>query len=146
MPRFILAEKLAALDDAASCASSGAPHRDSRDDRGLRSTDGSGICHTYPSDGRGISPPKTLMTNFYNSDSAFCINRVSANAQRAWLSAGEVIHLTVEFYQRNDIEELCPSSSVIQSQGRTMRDMMRAGIPLEKIVPSSPPMIGVPAH
>ena len=92
MPRFILAEKLAALDDAASCASSGAPHRDSRDDRGLRSTDGSGICHTYPSDGRGISPPKTLMTNFYNSDSAFCINRVSANAQRAWLSAGEVIH------------------------------------------------------
>jgi predicted DNA-binding helix-hairpin-helix protein len=70
--------KLAMLADAAkydaSCASSGAPRRDSRNGRGLGSTTGTGICHSYAPDGRCISLLKILLTNFCVFDCAYCIN------------------------------------------------------------------------
>ena len=51
--------KLIILADAAkydaSCASSGTSTRDSSDGRGLGSTEGAGICHSYAPDGRCIS-------------------------------------------------------------------------------------------
>ena len=52
--------KLEILADAAkydaSCASSGTEKRDSRDGKGIGSTDaGMGICHSYAPDGRCIS-------------------------------------------------------------------------------------------
>src|SRR6478735_1192301 len=54
-----LHRKLAILADAAkydaSCASSGAGGRNSRDGKGLGSTTGSGICHAYTPDGRCVS-------------------------------------------------------------------------------------------
>ena len=52
-------QKLEILADAAkydaSCASSGTAKRNSRDGKGLGSTEGMGICHAYAPDGRCIS-------------------------------------------------------------------------------------------
>jgi predicted DNA-binding helix-hairpin-helix protein len=51
-----LARKLAILADAAkydaSCASSGTTERNSRNSKGIGSTTGTGICHSYTPDGR----------------------------------------------------------------------------------------------
>ena len=83
-----LKRKLAILSDAAkydaSCASSGAAKRDSRDGKGVGSSDGGmGICHAYAPDGRCISLLKILLTNFCIYDCAYCVNRVSSNVARA---------------------------------------------------------------
>ena len=59
--------KLAILADAAkydaSCASSGTVKRNSLGGKGLGSTEGMGICHSYAPDGRCISLLKILLTN-----------------------------------------------------------------------------------
>ncbi len=129
MARLDLRQKLAILSDAAkydaSCASSGGVKRDSRDGRGLGSTDGSGICHAYAPDGRCISLLKILMTNFCIYDCAYCVNRVSSNVPRARFSVDEVVHLTIEFYRRNYIEGLFLSSGIIRSPDATMAEMVR---------------------
>ncbi|MFT6533009.1 MAG: putative DNA modification/repair radical SAM protein [Limimaricola cinnabarinus] len=121
--------KLAILSDAArydaSCASSGTSKRNSKDGRGLGSTEGSGICHAYAPDGRCISLLKVLMTNFCIFDCAYCVNRVSSNVERARFSVDEVVKLTLEFYRRNYIEGLFLSSGIIQSPDKTMEDMVR---------------------
>ncbi len=74
-----LSSKLAVLADAAkydaSCASSGSTKRHSRDGKGLGSTTGSGICHSYTPDGRCVSLLKILLTNFCIYDCLYCINR-----------------------------------------------------------------------
>lgn len=124
-----LNKKLAILSDAArydaSCASSGTTRRDSRDGKGLGSTEGSGICHAYAPDGRCISLLKILMTNFCIYDCAYCVNRVSSNTPRARFSLEEVVHLTTEFYRRNYIEGLFLSSGIIRSPDKTMEDMVQ---------------------
>ncbi len=129
MAQLDLSEKLAILSDAArydaSCASSGTARRDSRDGKGLGSTEGSGICHSYAPDGRCISLLKILMTNFCIYDCAYCINRVSSNVRRARFSVDEVVQLTIEFYRRNYIEGLFLSSGIIRSPDATMSDMVR---------------------
>jgi putative DNA modification/repair radical SAM protein len=122
-------EKLAILSDAArydaSCASSGTSKRDSRDGKGLGSTDGNGICHSFTPDGRCVSLLKILMTNFCVFDCAYCVNRVSSNVARARFTPEEVVKLTLEFYRRNYIEGLFLSSGIIKSPDDTMRDMVR---------------------
>ncbi len=124
-----LQDKLAILSDAArydaSCASSGTSKRDSRDGKGLGSTDGNGICHSFTPDGRCVSLLKILMTNFCVFDCAYCVNRVSSNVRRARFSPEEVVQLTLEFYRRNYIEGLFLSSGIIKSPDDTMRDMVR---------------------
>ena len=54
-----LSERLSILADAAkydaSCASSGTTKRNSRDGKGIGSSEGMGICHAYAPDGRCIS-------------------------------------------------------------------------------------------
>ncbi|MDP3169921.1 MAG: biotin synthase, partial [Polaromonas sp.] len=64
--------KLAILADAAkydaSCASSGSTSRNSVGGKGIGSTEGSGICHSYAPDGRCISLLKILFTNFCTYD------------------------------------------------------------------------------
>lgn len=124
-----LKEKLAILSDAArydaSCASSGTSRRDSRDGKGLGSSEGSGICHAYAPDGRCISLLKILMTNFCIFDCAYCVNRVSSNVTRARFTPEEVVQLTIEFYRRNYIEGLFLSSGIIQSPDKTMEDMVQ---------------------
>ena len=137
MAQLSLQNKLAILSDAArydaSCASSGTTRRDSRDGKGLGSTEGSGICHAYAPDGRCISLLKILMTNFCIYDCAYCINRVSSNVRRARFSIDEVVQLTIEFYRRNYIEGLFLSSGIIRSPDYTMEMMVQIAKRLREV-------------
>ena len=120
--------KLAVLADAAkydaSCASSGAPNRDSRSGKGIGSTNGNGICHSYTPDGRCVSLLKILLTNTCIFDCAYCINRRSSNVQRARFTVQEVVDLTLSFYKRNYIEGLFLSSGIIRSADYTMEQLV----------------------
>src|SRR5580698_11311783 len=124
-----LYRKLAILADAAkydaSCASSGAGGRNSRDGKGLGSTTGSGICHAYTPDGRCVSLLKVLLTNFCVYDCAFCVNRLSSNTPRARFRVDEVVTLTLGFYRRNMIEGLFLSSGIIRNEDYTMEEIAR---------------------
>jgi len=123
-----LQSKLAILADAAkydaSCASSGAAPRDSVGGRGMGSTEGMGICHSYAPDGRCISLLKILLTNWCQYDCLYCVNRVSSNVPRARFTVREVVQLTLDFYRRNCIEGLFLSSGIIQSPDYTMEQVV----------------------
>jgi putative DNA modification/repair radical SAM protein len=125
-----LQSKLRLLADAAkydaSCASSGATQRDSRGGRGLGSTKGVGICHSYAPDGRCISLLKILLTNFCIYDCLYCVNRRSSNTPRARFTVDEVVELTLSFYARNYIEGLFLSSGVIRNPDYTMEQLVQA--------------------
>jgi putative DNA modification/repair radical SAM protein len=120
-----LRSKLAILADAAkydaSCASSGADKRNSRNGKGVGSSGpGMGICHAYAPDGRCISLLKILLTNYCVYDCAYCVNRVSSNTPRARFETKEVVDLTLGFYKRNYIEGLFLSSGIIRDGDYTM--------------------------
>ncbi len=121
-------QKLAILADAAkydaSCASSGTVRRDSTATKGIGSTEGMGICHSYAPDGRCISLLKILLTNFCVYDCRFCINRASSNVARARFDPQEVVRLTLDFYKRNYIEGLFLSSGIIRSEDYTMEQLV----------------------
>ena len=123
-----LIQKLEILADAAkydaSCASSGGARRDSRSGRGIGSTGGMGICHSYAPDGRCISLLKILLTNFCQYECHYCINRNSSNVTRARFTVDEVVQLTLDFYKRNYIEGLFLSSGIIQSPDYTMEQLV----------------------
>jgi predicted DNA-binding helix-hairpin-helix protein len=123
-----LARKLAILADAAkydaSCASSGAPKRQSSAGGGLGSTTGSGICHSYAPDGRCISLLKILLTNFCVYDCHYCVNRRSSDVRRARFTSAEVVELTLDFYRRNYIEGLFLSSGIIRNADYTMEQLV----------------------
>ena len=120
--------KLAILADAAkydaSCASSGTTPRDSLGGRGIGSTEGAGICHSYAPDGRCISLLKVLFTNYCLYDCLYCINRVTSNVPRARFTVDEVVQLTLDFYRRNCIEGLFLSSGIIRSADHTMEQVV----------------------
>ena len=120
--------KLAVLADAAkydaSCSSSGTAKRNSVGGKGIGSTEGSGICHSYAPDGRCISLLKILLTNFCTYDCLYCVNRVSSNVPRARFTVEEVVNLTLDFYRRNCIEGLFLSSGIIQSPDYTMEQVV----------------------
>ena len=122
-----LQQKLAILADAAkydaSCASSGSNTK--RQGKGIGSTEGMGICHSYTPDGRCISLLKILLTNYCMYDCKYCINRISSNVQRTRFTAEEVAYLTLEFYKRNYIEGLFLSSGIIRDSDYTMEQMVR---------------------
>jgi putative DNA modification/repair radical SAM protein len=123
-----LKRKLEILADAAkydaSCASSGAAKRDSLDGKGIGSTDGMGICHSYAPDGRCVSLLKILLTNFCIYDCLYCVNRVSSNVARARFTVEEVVQLTLDFYARNYIEGLFLSSGIIRDTDYTMEQLV----------------------
>ncbi len=123
-----LIKKLEILADAAkydaSCASSGGAHKNSSSGRGIGSTGGMGICHSYAPDGRCISLLKILLTNFCQYECHYCINRNSSNVPRARFSTDEVVNLTLDFYKRNYIEGLFLSSGIIQSPNYTMEQLV----------------------
>ena len=123
-----LNRKLAILADAAkydaSCASSGTDKRHSLGGRGIGSTEGSGICHSYAPDGRCISLLKILLTNWCSYDCLYCVNRVSSNVERARFTIDEVVELTLDFYRRNCIEGLFLSSGIIQTPDYTMEQLV----------------------
>src|SRR5579871_1994115 len=128
--------KLAILADAAkydaSCASSGAGGRNSRDGKGIGSTTGSGICHAYTPDGRCISLLKVLLTNFCVYDCVYCVNRLSSNTPRARFKVDEIVTLTLGFYRRNMIEGLFLSSGIARSENHTMEEMVRVAETLRR--------------
>jgi putative DNA modification/repair radical SAM protein len=123
-----LKQKLEILADAAkydaSCASSGSDQRSSRDGKGIGSTTGMGICHSYAPDGRCISLLKILLTNFCVYDCIYCVNRVSSNVARARFNVQEVVDLTLSFYRRNYIEGLFLSSGIIRNPDYTMEQVV----------------------
>src|SRR4051812_43826785 len=124
-----LSAKLAILADAAkydaSCASSGTSKRNSRDGKGLGSTTGAGICHSYTPDGRCVSLLKILLTNYCIYDCLYCINRISSDVRRARFTPDEVIKLTLDFYRRNYIEGLFLSSGIIRNPDYTMEQVVK---------------------
>nr|WP_225778013.1 putative DNA modification/repair radical SAM protein [Pseudomonas sp. Marseille-Q3773] len=124
-----LIAKLGILADAAkydaSCASSGAPKRNSRGGDGLGATNGMGICHSYPPDGRCVSLLKVLLTNFCLYACQYCVNRRSSNVPRARFTPEEVVRLTLDFYRRNCISGLFLSSGIIRSADYTMEQLIR---------------------
>ncbi|MCU0797716.1 MAG: putative DNA modification/repair radical SAM protein [Akkermansiaceae bacterium] len=157
-----LQQKLAILADAAkydaSCASSGAQRRDSRDGKGVGSTGGAGICHSYAPDGRCISLLKVLLTNRCLYDCHYCINRRSSNVRRAAFTPEEVVRLTLDFYKRNYIEGLFLSSGIVRSADHTMEQVVavartlreehdfRGYIHLKTIPEASPELIELAAR
>src|SRR4051794_18136157 len=110
-------QKLEILADAAkydaSCASSGAEKRDSKN--GGLGSPSNGFSHSYPPDGPCVSLLKVLLTNPCIFDCAYCINRRSSNMRRARFSVQEVVDLTLNFYRRNYVEGLFLSSGIIRS-------------------------------
>ena len=128
MAQLDVRQKLEILADAAkydaSCASSGTAKRNSKDGKGLGSTEGMGICHAYAPDGRCISLLKILLTNSCIFDCHYCINRKSSNVRRARFTAEEVVTLTLSFYRRNYIEGLFLSSGIIRSSDYTMEQIV----------------------
>jgi putative DNA modification/repair radical SAM protein len=120
--------KLAILADAAkydaSCASSGTTKRNSIGGKGIGSTEGMGICHSYAPDGRCISLLKILLTNSCIFDCHYCINRKSSNVRRAKFTVDEVVRLTLAFYTRNYIEGLFLSSGIIGTSDYTMEQLV----------------------
>jgi putative DNA modification/repair radical SAM protein len=128
--------KLEILADAAkydaSCASSGAPKRDSRDGAGLGSTS-NGICHSYTPDGRCVSLLKILLTNSCVFDCAYCINRRTSNVRRARFSVHEVVDLTLSFYKRNYIEGLFLSSGIMRDADYTMEQLVEVARQLREV-------------
>lgn len=132
-----LTRKLAILADAAkydaSCASSGASKRDSLDGKGVGSSEGLGICHSYTPDGRCISLLKVLLTNFCTYDCLYCINRASSNVPRARFDIDELVNLVLAFYKRNYIEGLFLSSGIIQTPDYTMEQIIEVARRLREV-------------
>lgn len=124
-----LLTKLEILADAAkydaSCASSGAPKRDSVGRAGLGATTGMGICHSFTPDGRCVSLLKILLTNVCQYDCQYCVNRRSSNVPRARFQPDEVVDLTMDFYRRNYIDGLFLSSGIIRSADYTMEQLVQ---------------------
>lgn len=123
-----LIQKLAILADAAkydaSCASSGTSKRHSLGGKGIGSTEGMGICHSYAPDGRCISLLKILLTNYCAYDCLYCVNRITSNVPRARFTVDEVVQLTLDFYRRNCIEGLFLSSGIVGSPDATMEQLV----------------------
>jgi len=123
-----LQHKLEILADAAkydaSCASSGAAPKNSRGSKGVGSTGGMGICHSFTPDGRCVSLLKVLLTNVCLYDCHYCVNRRSSNVQRARFTPEEVVSLTLDFYKRNYIEGLFLSSGIVRNADHTMEQVV----------------------
>jgi putative DNA modification/repair radical SAM protein len=121
-----ISKKLFILADAAkydaSCASSGS--KKTRAGKGLGTTEGMGICHSYTPDGRCVSLLKILFTNYCIFDCKYCINRVSSDVERARFSVKDVVDLTLDFYRRNYIEGLFLSSGIIRDPDYTMEQLI----------------------
>ncbi len=128
-----LSKKLSILASAAkydaSCASSGS----SRGGKGaLGRTLPSGVCHSWTGDGRCVSLLKLLFSNACHYDCAYCVNRRSADIERAAFTVRELVDLTVAFYKRNFIEGLFLSSGVFADPDQVMAKLIETARTLRK--------------
>lgn len=123
MDRF---EKLRILAEGAkydaSCSTSGVERKNVGR---MGNTSCAGICHSWSADGRCISLLKVLLTNRCAYDCAYCVNRRTADTERASFEPEELADLTIEFYRRNYIEGLFLSAAVEGSPDRTSERMLR---------------------
>jgi len=120
-------EKLKILADSAkfdvSCSTSGVR----RNNNGrIGNTQMAGCCHSWSADGRCISLLKVLFTNkcIYNCE--YCLNKRTADIQRASFEPEELVQLVIEFYKRNYIEGLFLSSAVEVSADHTSERILKA--------------------
>ncbi|PKM77938.1 MAG: putative DNA modification/repair radical SAM protein [Firmicutes bacterium HGW-Firmicutes-15] len=120
-------DKLKILADAAkydvSCSSSGS--RRTNKPGGLGNSAPSGICHSWSDDGRCISLLKILQTNYCVYNCSYCVNRVSNDVPRAFLSPDEICDLTMNFYRRNYIEGLFLSTAISSNPDQTMEMLLQ---------------------
>ena len=120
-------DKLKTLAEAAkfdvSCASSGTTRNNTQ--KGIGSTTGWGICHSFTEDGRCVSLLKIMLTNHCIYDCAYCLNRKSNDIPRSTFAVSELVELTIEFYRRNYIEGLFLSSGIVRNADYTMERMVR---------------------
>lgn len=107
-----------------SCSSSGSKRANSQG--GLGNASSCGICHSWSQDGRCISLLKILLTNYCIFDCLYCVNKISNDIERTFLTPEEVAEITISFYRRNYIEGLFLSSAVFKSPDYTMELMARA--------------------
>jgi putative DNA modification/repair radical SAM protein len=123
----IVFDKLKTLADAAkydvSCASSGTTR--GNQEKGIGSTSGWGICHSFTEDGRCVSLLKIMLTNHCIFDCGYCMNRRSNDIPRSTFTVSELVELTLEFYRRNYIEGLFLSSGIVRNADYTMERMVR---------------------
>jgi putative DNA modification/repair radical SAM protein len=133
--KSVIFDKLQILAEAAkfdvSCASSGTTRNNPQ--KGIGSTAGWGICHSFTEDGRCVSLLKIMLTNHCIYDCAYCANRKSNDIQRTTFSVSELVELTIEFYRRNYIEGLFLSSGIVRNADYTMERMVRVAKDLRTI-------------
>ena len=82
-----------------------------------------GIAFAQTADGRRIPLLKILLTNHCIHDCAYCVNRRSADVERARLGVQEVVRLTLDLYRQGVIEGLFLSSGVHRSADHTMEQL-----------------------
>jgi predicted DNA-binding helix-hairpin-helix protein len=120
----------------ASCASSGSFGSTSR--AGPEGSGGfgvrvpAGVCHSWTGDGRCVSLLKVLYSNVCRFDCAYCVNRVSADVERASFNPGELVDLASEFYRRNYIEGLFLSSGIFSDPDIVMEKLIAVAKALRK--------------
>ena len=124
-----LAEKLSILSMSAkydaSCASSGSGSPGGKRAGtafGVRVP--AGVCHSWTEDGRCVSLLKVLFSNACRFDCAYCVNRHSADTQRASFTVDELVELTCGFYRRNYIEGLFLSSGIFSDSDIVMEKLI----------------------
>ena len=141
-----LEEKLSILASSAkfdaSCASSGSgaspgnvqngkrrgqAGRNSQTGKGVSAfgvREPAGVCHSWTEDGRCISLLKVLFSNHCRFDCAYCVNRSSADTQKASFTVDELVELTCAFYRRNYIEGLFLSSGIFADSDIVMEKLI----------------------
>ena len=137
-----LGEKLRVLAGAAkfdaSCASSGsggaATGSKNKTDTGQNfgAKVPAGVCHSWTGDGRCVSLLKVLYSNVCRLDCAYCVNRASADVERASFTPDELVRLTTEFYRRNYIEGLFLSSGIFADPDIVMEKLVAVAKKLRK--------------
>lgn len=106
-----------------SCSSSGSERGRKKGQLGNAALPG--ICHSWSDDGRCISLLKILYSNDCVYDCAYCVNRRSAEVERATFTPEELVKLVIGFYRRNYIEGLFLSSGVFVSPDHTMEQLVQ---------------------
>jgi len=80
----------------------------------------SAIYYSVAGDGRRVPLLKLLLTNHCAYDCAYCPLRRSADAERARLTVGEVVRLTIDYHRRGLVDGLFLSAAVDASADDTM--------------------------
>jgi putative DNA modification/repair radical SAM protein len=84
----------------------------------------SAIYYSVAADGRRVPLLKLLLSNHCVYDCAYCPLRRSGDAERARLTVGEVVRLTVDYHRRGLVDGLFLSAAVDGSADDTMEQLV----------------------